>query len=478
MPSQPNTAPSTNVDRNAATVLAALRLALGDEQVLTGALASEKYLKDWSGEKADTLLAVVRPRTTEEVSGVMAACHAQHWPVVPQGGLTGLAGGAVPTGNAVALSLERMTGVIEIDNASATMTVWAGTPLQTIQEAARDAGFFFPLDLGARGSCQIGGNIATNAGGNRVIRYGMTRDLVLGLEVVMPDGTIMSMMNKMVKNNAGPDLKHLFIGTEGTMGVISKAVLRLHPGVTGANTALIALTGFDAVVKLLRHAQQRLSGLVSAFEVMWPDYYEAATTAGGIRAPLAAGYPVYVLLDMQGAMPEEDAPRFESVLEHALAEGWALDAAVAQSHADAEDFWALRDSVGEMLQAFAPTINFDVSFPISRIGDCVDRLRAVMAAQFPTIPAMFFGHVGDGNVHIVVGPVPEDGRKTEHAIEKAFYTVTRDLEGSVSAEHGIGLHKKEWLEYSRNEAEIALIKSMKRAIDPHNIMNPGKIVSL
>ncbi len=472
------TVATTNQDPAAATaVVNALQAALGQDDVLTGTAISEKYLQDWSGEIGGKPLAVVRPRTTEEISRVMAACLAHRWPVVPQGGLTGLAGGAVPDEGAIVVSLERMSGIDEIDAASATITVQAGTPLQTMQEAAQNAGFFFALDLGARGSCQIGGNIATNAGGNRVIRYGMARDLVLGLEVVLPDGTVLSMLNKMVKNNAGPDLKGLFIGTEGTMGIISKAVMRLHPGVTGANTALIAVNDFDSVIKLLRYAQQRLSGLVSAFEVMWADYYKSATTVGGIRAPLSADYPIYVLLDMQGSAPEENAERFESVLEHALSEGWALDAAIAQSHADAEDFWALRDSIGEMLTAYAPTINFDVSFPISRIGECVERMRVVMEEQFAGIHAMFFGHVGDGNVHIVVGPLPDADRKTEQAIEKAFYTITNELGGSVSAEHGIGLHKKPYLDYSRSEAEIALIRSMKRAVDPHNIMNPGKIIA-
>ncbi len=324
---------------NPKRILAALRADASIGEVLAGADIEARYLNDWSGEEGGRPLALVRPHDTAEIARVMALCHAGRCPVVPQGGLTGLAGGATPIEGCVLVSLERMSGVVELDPASATMTVLAGTPLQVVQEAAQAAGFLFALDLGARGSCQIRGNIATNAGGNRVIRYGMARDLVLGLEAVLPDGTVLSMMNKMVKNNAGPDLKHLFIGTEGTLGIITQAVLRLHPGVSGANTALVAAPDFGSAIKLLRHAQHLLGGRVSAFEMMWQDYYAAATTAGGIAAPLPATYPLYVLLDLQAAAPEEDAARFEAMLEHALAEGWIADAAVAQSHTQTQAFW-------------------------------------------------------------------------------------------------------------------------------------------
>ena len=458
-----------------ATVVAALRQELGDTDVLTGDQISMKYLKDWSDERGGTPLALVRPRNTQQVSEILRICHVHGQAVTPQGGLTGLAGGAVPSQGSVILSMERMAGITAIDTGSATMTVLAGTPLQVIQEAAQQAGFFYALDLGSRGSCQIGGNLSTNAGGNRVIRYGMARELVLGLEVVLADGTVLSMLNQMVKNNAGPDLKHLFIGSEGTLGVITQAVLRLHPGVSGANTALVALSDFDAVVQLLRHAQQSLSGQISAFEVMWPDFYRAATAVPGTRAPLPGHYPVYVLLDMQGATPETEAERFQGMLEEAMAQGWVVDAAIAQSHAETQDFWALRDSVSEMLHANAPTINFDLSVPISTIGTCVEKLMDVMTACFAHLKVVFFGHVGDGNIHAVVGPIPQDG-VTEHQVEEAFYSIIREFSGSVSAEHGIGLHKKQWLSYSRSAEEIALMKILKNAMDPGNILNPGKIL--
>ncbi|MDI1243804.1 MAG: FAD-binding oxidoreductase [Rhodoferax sp.] len=462
--------------RHPSDVVAALKQELGDAEVLTGEQISAKYLRDWSDERGGVPLALVRPRSTQEVASLLRICHAHGQAVTPQGGLTGLAGGAVPSEGSVVLSLERMSGITAIDTGSATMTVLAGTPLQVIQEAAQQAGFFYALDLGARGSCQIGGNISTNAGGNRVIRYGMARQLVLGLEVVLADGTVLSMLNQMVKNNAGPDLKHLFIGSEGTLGIITQAVLRLHPGVSGANTALVALPDFDAVVHFLNHAQHALSGQVSAFEVMWPDFYLAATAVPGVRAPLPGHYPVYVLIDAQGADPEAEAERFQAMLEQAMEHAWVLDAAIAQSHAECQDFWALRDAVAELLQTNAPSVNFDLSVPISKIGACVDQLRAVMAARFEHLNVVFFGHVGDGNIHAVVGPMPPEDGATEHQLEEAFYAIIRDFSGSVSAEHGIGLHKKQWLAHSRSAAEIAVMQLMKNALDPRHILNPGKVL--
>lgn len=458
------------------TLLAHFRQLLGDAHVITAPDQCQTYLTDWSGEQGQQPLAVLRPKNTNDISQILAFCHEHHCPIIPQGGLTGLAGGATVRGQAVVLSMERLKGIIELDQESATMTVWAGTPLETIQKAAEDAGFLFALDLGARGSCQIGGNVATNAGGNRVIRYGMTRSLVLGLEVVQADGTVLSMLNKMAKNNAAFDLKHLFIGSEGTLGVISQVVLQLHPAVTGANTALIALPDFAAVTQLLRYAQQELSGLVSAFEVMWQDYYQIATRVGGSRAPLSADYPLYVLMDMQSAKPEQSAEQFEAVLEHAFNAGWALDAAIAQSHADAEDFWILRDAVAEILPHYAPTINFDISFPISKIGEGVDMLRAALKTLDPNLTTMFFGHVGDGNIHLLVGPIPHGDKTIEHTIEKNCYEIVQQLQGSISAEHGIGLHKKPWLSYSRTPAELALMRALKNTLDPHHILNPGKVI--
>lgn len=439
----------------------------------------ESALHDWSTERGGKPCALVTPGDTGAVSAVLRLCHRHNIPVVPQGGLSGLAGGAVPSEGAVLLSLARMDQIEEIDPSSSLMVVGAGCILQRIQDAAQNAGFYFALDLGARGSCQIGGNISTNAGGNRVIRYGMTRDLVLGLEVVLADGTILPMMNRMPKNNAALDLKHLFIGSEGTLGVITRAVIRLHPGICGANTALVALPDFDAAIGLINHAQRMLSSRLTAFELMWNDYYLAVIDETGQKPPLATDYPLYALIDMQGADPDGEKSVFEAMLETAFEEGIISDAAIAQSHREIETFWSLRDGVSEILSRRAPAISFDVSVPLSRIGECVNEIRAALAQTFPELPVIFFGHAGDSNIHLVAGSIAkcDPCDPTGENIERTVYEIIRRYGGSVSAEHGIGLHKKPWLSYSRSETELATLRLLKQSFDPKGILNPGKVLS-
>lgn len=462
-------------ERSTQGLLAALERKVGHNGIKQGAYIPASALRDWSAERGGTPLALVTPRNTEAVAAILRLCYDYDTPVVPQGGRSGLAGGAVPSQGAVLLSVEGINRIEEIDPASGLMVVGAGCILQHIQEAALATGFFFPLDLGARGSCQIGGNIATNAGGNRVIRYGMTRDLVLGLEVVLADGTILSMMNRMPKNNAALDLKHLFIGSEGTLGVVTRAVLKLHPGVGGASAALVAVTDFEAAAALLRHAQRALSGRVSAFELMWNDYYKAVLTHTGLRAPVALEHPVYALIEMQGADADADRPAFEAMLEGAFEAGLVADAAVAQSQREVEAFWSLRDGIAEILSRRAPTINFDVSVPLTRIGACVDDIRAALETAYPALEVIFFGHAGDSNIHLVAGPITNVD-PTGYGIEKTVYEIIRAYGGSISAEHGIGLHKKPWLAYSRGENEIALLRQLKKSLDPKGILNPGKVL--
>lgn len=458
----------------ASPVIDALVAAFGADEVLAGD-ASPRHLKDWSGVAGGVPLAILRPRSADELSRMVAICHAHGQRVVAQGGLTGLVGGAVPGEGEVVVSLERMNRIESIDVDSGTATVQAGAVLQAVQDACREAGALLAVDLGARGSCQLGGNVATNAGGNRVIRYGNTRESVLGLEVVLADGTVLSMMNRMAKNNAGMDLKHLFIGSEGVLGIVTRVVLRLQPLPRGTSTALVALQDYTAALRFLRHAQQSLSGQVSAFEIMWRDYLETAVKANRLRRPLAGDYPVYVLIDMHCGQPETDGQRFEAMLEQAIEAGWILDAAIAQSVADAEAFWAIRDGIAEVLRDYAPTLNFDVSVPVADIGDCAARVHANLERDWPQLRALFFGHVGDGNLHVVVCRVPQDADSL-HRIEDAVYSVVREQGGSVSAEHGIGRLKRDWLHYSRSEAEIALMRTLKTALDPQGILNPGRMI--
>jgi FAD/FMN-containing dehydrogenase len=468
---------STAVPAPAAQALLDLRVQLGAAAVLTGADVPERNGHDWSPQAPQPPLAVVRPVDAAGVSAALRACRAAGLAVVPQGGLTGLCGGARPEPGWVALSLERMVGVEEVDVAGATMTVRAGTPLELVQRAAADAGMFFALDLGARGSCSIGGNLSTNAGGNRVIRYGMARELVLGLEVVLPDGTIVTSLNKMLKNNAGYDLKQLFIGSEGTLGVITRIVLRLHPQPGCTMSALCALPDYASVVRLLGAARRGLGPLLSAFEVMWPDYWQVVTERVGVRPPVGGSHGLYVLVEAQGTDETIDGPRFAAWLERLLEEGAIADAAVAQSVADTQSFWALRDACAEFFPTLGPHVSFDVALAVRDMDAFATRCKAALLQNIPGCESVYYGHIGDGNLHLVAWA---DGLSVENQpkqqMDETIYGLVREFKGSVSAEHGIGTAKKPYLGHARSEAEIALMRTLKQALDPHGLLNPGKVI--
>ncbi|MDD2180483.1 FAD-binding oxidoreductase [Acidovorax sp. D2M1] len=427
--------------------------------------------------RADTLTAqaMVRPSTTEEVSTVLAWCHAQGIGVVTQGGLTGLVHGADASTAEVILSLESMRRIEDIDVRQRTATVQAGVVLQALQEAVDAHDLIFPLDLGARGSATLGGNAATNAGGNRVIRYGMMRDMVLGLEAVLADGTVVSSMNRLIKNNTGYDLKQLFIGSEGTLGVITRLVLRLREKPQSHQAALVAVESFDAVANLLKHMDRSLGGALSAFEVMWQSFYQLVSTppAKG-QPPIDAGFPYYVLVESLGADREADSQRFNAALETALEHGLIADAAIAHSDADVQAFWALRDDVMQVTVGGAPVV-FDVSLPIVEMEAFVARLRAALPQEIGEHRLWVFGHLGDGNLHVIVQVPAPDYLALRPRIEALVYEGLRAFSGSVSAEHGIGLEKKPWLPISRNPNEIALMRTLKQALDPKHILNQGKI---
>jgi FAD/FMN-containing dehydrogenase len=446
---------------------------LGEAGVLEGAEAAAAAQSNWS--RLGHPRAVLRPASTAEVSRILSTCDAERRPVIPWGGKTGLVEGANADG-AFALSLDRMNRIEAIDPAGGTMTVEAGCILQNVTEAAEAAGLFFPLDLGARGSATIGGNISTNAGGNRVIRYGMTREMVLGLEAVLADGTIVSSLNRLIKNNAGYDLKQLFIGTEGTLGVVTRAVLRLRPKPGSHAVALVAVDRFVLLPRLLRHVERGFAGQLSAFEVMWADFYQLVTSppAKG-RAPLAHGHPYYVLIEQLGGDETADMAQFERVLGETIEQGMIADAVIAKSQTERNAIWSLRDDVSQCLRNW-PIFTFDVSLPIMEMESYLQVVRDALQARWPDkLSLMIFGHLGDCNLHLIIGVGDAEAR---HEVESVVYGSLAGRSGSISAEHGIGLEKRSYLSLSRSEAEIALMRRLKHALDPHNILNPGKIFEM
>ncbi|HUP21585.1 MAG TPA: FAD-binding oxidoreductase [Thermoanaerobaculia bacterium] len=451
-----------------------LRQELGSDSVLEGEEVRQRG-SGWGRPEPCGALALVRPRSTEEVSLVLRSCHEMRQPVVTHGGLTGLVGGAVAGEGELVLSLERLNRIEEVDAQGRTMTVQAGVTLQAVQEHAEAEGLLFALDLGARGSCTIGGNVATNAGGNHVIRYGMTRAQVLGLEAVLADGTVISDLGKMLKNNAGYDLKQLFIGSEGTLGVVTRIVLRLWPRPRSEATALVASASFGKVVELLAEAQRRLGSDLAAFEVMWPEFYDIVTTPPARnQRPLEHGHPIYALVEALGTSPDEDRARFEAFLGEAVEAGLVEDAAVATTPPERRALWALRDSV-DQLARLGPIYTFDVSLPIATMESYVAEVRERLGREWSDPKCVVFGHLGDGNLHVIAG-VGESGPAVRLRVEHAVYDPLRARAGSVSAEHGIGLEKRPWLSWSRGPDEIALMRRIKVALDPKGILNPGKVL--
>jgi FAD/FMN-containing dehydrogenase len=456
-----------------------LRNSLEKGAVLTGADIDARYHHDMQGRPVPKPRAVVRPKTTEDVSALLRLCHRERVPVTTQGGMTGLVRGALPNANEIVLSMELMNKVEEVDTSTGVAIAQAGVPLQKIQERVEQDGFMFPLDLGSRGSCTIGGNISTNAGGNRVIRYGMTRDMILGLEVVTADGTVLKGLRKYIKNNTGVDLKHLFIGSEGTLGVVTRAALRLFPAPAERQVALCALPSFGQVTSFLKLARRFLGGELSAFEVMWNEYYRLTVErVKGVVGPLPTHHPFYVLLEASGGDAERINADLEKLLEMAMGDNLILDATLSTSNASAAAIWRIRDSSVELGRSFPYTARhgFDISLAIDRMEDYADAINARIRKLDPEAFCIVFGHAGDGNLHL--GVHHERTPEKHDEFEKLVYGITGEFGGSISAEHGIGILKKPYLKMSRTEEEIETMRTLKRAMDPNNILNPGRIIEV
>jgi FAD/FMN-containing dehydrogenase len=451
-----------------------LRAALGDGAVLEGEAVSARS-SGWGRREPNQARAVVRPSSTAEVATVLRLCHQHDQPVVVQAGMTGLVSGAAATADEIALSLERLVAIEEVDADTRSITVQAGAILETIQQRADEEGFLFALDLGARGSCTIGGNVATNAGGNHVIRYGMARAQVLGLEAVLADGTIVSDLTKMLKNNAGYDFKQLFIGSEGTLGVITRLVLRLRPKPKSECTALVALESFAAVSALLRSAEHNLGSDLTAFEVMWAPFYRTVTTPPAkSQPPLSHEHPFYVLVEALGTRPQADEEHFEAWLGACVESELIVDAVLAKSRAERVALWSMRDDV-EQLRRYAPLFTFDVSLPIGAMEAYTVGVEAALRARWSDPVCIVFGHLGDGNLHLNIA-VGDGSAETKRQVEAIVYGPLAAVAGSVSAEHGIGMEKRAYLSWSRGEHEIALMRSIKQALDPKGILGRGRVL--
>ncbi|HEB27046.1 MAG TPA: FAD-binding oxidoreductase [Porticoccus sp.] len=440
---------------------------------------STQRVTDGWGARECQASAIIRPANTAELSEVMKLCHESGQKVVTHGGCTNMTRGCAAGEHELVISLERMTTIEAIDTTNRTMTVQAGVPLQVVQENADANDLFFALDLGARGTATIGGNIATNAGGNQVIRYGMVREQVLGLEVVLADGRILSSMNQMLKNNAGYDLKHLFIGSEGTLGIITRAVLRLRPKMPVCISALVATDQFSNMAKLLNHMEKSLGGALSAFETMWHSYYAIACRTNHMsndmgKPPLPDNYPLYILIEATGAHQESDSEQFLQALDTALSEGLITDAVLAESGQQQQAMWAIRDNI-PALMSYQPLVLFDISLPISGMESYLEDMQKNLNAISNNLFVGILGHLGDGNLHVAV-QLNEDSTARKEAVEHAVYAPLQNRGGSISGEHGIGLEKKPYLHFSRNETEIDVMRQLKQLFDPKCLLNCGKVL--
>lgn len=438
------------------------------------------HLEEWRGRAHGKSALLLKPSTTEQVAAILRVCHQTDTHIVPQGGNTGLVGGQIPLYGEVLLSLTRMNRVRGVDKGGMVLTAEAGVTLKAAQDAAAAEGLLFPLSLGSEGSCTIGGNVSTNAGGNHVLRYGMMRALVLGLEVVLADGRVLPMLKSLHKDNTGYDLKQLFIGAEGTLGIVTAASLRLfaHPAQTV--TAFTAVPSPYQALKLLGHMQARTGGLLSSFELISRPTLELVfKNIPGSRDPLPEPSPWYVLMEVSGGAGASLESLTQSALEEAMAQELVSDAALAQSETQARSFWHMRESISEAEKREGVSIKHDISVPVAAIPQFIEEATAIVVKKFPGARPVCFGHMGDGNLHFNFNAPPGQDAKFSaewDEMQLTVHDIVNRYSGSISAEHGIGEMKREVLPRYKSSEELDVMRAIKRALDPKNILNPGKTV--
>ena len=467
-----------------ADLLKRLAEIVGETNVLTGDDDTAPYLREWRGRWTGKTAAVVRPGSTDEVAAILKLASETKTPIVPQGGNTGLVGGQIPdmSGKAVILSTARLNRIRDIDPAGNTITVEAGVVLQAVQEAADEHDRLFPLSLGAQGSCQIGGNLSTNAGGTGALAHGVARDLCIGLEVVLPTGEVLDSLNRLKKDNTGYDLRNLFIGAEGTLGVITAAVLKLFPKPAGRATAFVAVPSPEEALALLQKARASAGNGLTAFELMARIGVEFTVRhIDGVRDPLAGHHPWYALIEISSGQSEEEArATLEAVLEYGMEDGLVLDGAIAESFSQRADFWHLREAMSESQIPEGGSIKHDISVPVDSVPAFLEKADKAVLAIEPGSRICAFGHLGDGNIHYNISqPAGADKQvflTLTEVITPAVHDIVRDFGGSISAEHGIGQMKREELAQVKSPVALELMRRIKKQFDPKGIMNPGKVV--
>lgn len=454
----------------------AIKDIVGSSGWVDGEQLLERAVDFWNNSPT-LALGLVRPATTQQLADILALCNKVGQPVIVEGGRTNLVRATHGDASTLLISLERFNDIGEPDPQALIIEVGAGAIIENIQQTCSAAGLRFGLDFGARGSATIGGALSTNAGGFQALRYGVARDQVLGLEAVLADGSVLSHLTSYSKDNTGYDLKHLFIGSEGTLGVITRAIVKLHPQPTSSNTALLAFETYEQVIEALSVLRRSLNGGLSAYELMWREFFEFNVDAllSG-RAPLSTEYPYYALCEVEGFLPGTDTETFEAMVHELFERNLVVDAVIANSQRQRAELWRIREEFEAEIKVFTSMIDFDVSLPLQKIGTFSEQVRSTLNARFPeNLGLHVLAHLGDGNVHVTTG-LPQAQRKDE--LKDCVYQIIAENGGSISAEHGIGLAKKDHLHYSRTASELAAMKLMKKALDPTNILNPGKVITL